>query len=78
MSQLFRNFQNKSIWIAKNGGLFVESNVHEILSLSSIFLLTPNSHSKTIIDIFGSLLLDEIHQNVMPVQNKTLNSKYEI
>ncbi|CAG8619787.1 7407_t:CDS:10, partial [Funneliformis caledonium] len=73
VSQLFRNFQNKSIWIAKNGGLFVESNVHEILSLSSIFLLTPNSHSKTIIDIFGFRLLDEIHQNVMPVQNITLN-----
>ncbi|CAG8711406.1 3110_t:CDS:2, partial [Funneliformis mosseae] len=78
VSQLFRNFQNKSIWIAKNGGLFVESNVHEILSLSSIFLLTPNSHSKIIIDIFGSRLLDEIHQNVMPVQNTTLNSKYEL
>jgi hypothetical protein len=78
ISQLFRNYQNKSVWIAKNGGLLVESNVHEILSLSSIFLLVPNSHSRTMIDIFGSRLLDEIHQNIMPVQNATLNSEYEL
>lgn len=78
ISQLFRNYQNKSVLIAKNGGLLVESNVHEILSLSSIFLLVPNSHSRTMIDIFGSRLLDEIHQNIMPVQNATLNSEYEI
>lgn len=44
----------------------------------AIFLLTPNSHSKTIIDIFGSRLPDEIHQNVIPVQNTTLNSEYEL
>ena len=50
VSQLFRQYQNASIKIAKNEGLFIESNVHEILSLSSIFLLAPGSHSNTMIE----------------------------
>jgi hypothetical protein len=33
VSQLFRKYQNESVKIAKTEGLFVESNVHEILSL---------------------------------------------
>ncbi|CAG8787248.1 10432_t:CDS:2, partial [Racocetra persica] len=39
VSQMFRKYQNESVRMSKNGGLFVESNVHEIFSLSSIFLL---------------------------------------
>ncbi|CAG8551695.1 2796_t:CDS:2, partial [Diversispora eburnea] len=35
--------------ISKNGSLTVKSNVYKILSLSSIFLLIPGSHSKTMI-----------------------------
>ncbi|CAG8542653.1 13872_t:CDS:2 [Acaulospora morrowiae] len=78
VSQLFRNYQNESVRIAKDGGLFVESNVHEILSLSSIFLLIPNSHSKTMINIFGSRLVDKIHLKVKPVQGTTLNPDWEL
>ncbi|CAG8454741.1 15977_t:CDS:2 [Acaulospora colombiana] len=46
VSQLFRKYQNESIKIAKADGLFVESNVHEILSLPSIFLLFPECELK--------------------------------
>ncbi|CAG8570445.1 6282_t:CDS:2, partial [Acaulospora morrowiae] len=78
VSQLFRQYQNESVKISKNGGLTVESNVHEILSLSSIFLLTPGSHSKTMITIFGSQLLDEIHRRIIPIQCATLNLECEL
>ncbi|CAG8834761.1 5116_t:CDS:2, partial [Gigaspora margarita] len=63
--------------LAKTNGLFVESNVHEILSLSSILLLTPNSHSNIMINIFGSPLLDQIHQEFMPAQQIVLDPKCE-
>ncbi|CAG8656323.1 16678_t:CDS:2, partial [Acaulospora morrowiae] len=77
VSQLFRRYQNESIKIAKTGGLFVESNVHEILSLSSIFLLTPGSHSNTMINIFSSTLLNKIHQQITPAQQIELDSECE-
>ncbi|CAB5374967.1 unnamed protein product [Rhizophagus irregularis] len=59
----------------KTGGLFIESNVHEILSLSSIFLLAPGSHSNMMIDIFSSPLLNKIHQQFAPVQQIELSSE---
>ncbi|CAG8678446.1 3463_t:CDS:2, partial [Acaulospora morrowiae] len=77
VSYLFRKYQNNSRNIAKTEGLFVESNVHEILSLSSIFLLIPDSHSRNMIDIFGSPLLDEIHQQIMPTPQIALDSECE-
>ncbi|RIA84851.1 hypothetical protein C1645_742008 [Glomus cerebriforme] len=78
VSQLFRKYQNESIRIAKNGGLLVESHVQEILSLSSILMLTPNSHSTTMIDLFGSPLLDQIHRKLMPIQQIVLEPKCEL
>ncbi|CAG8445501.1 15019_t:CDS:10 [Funneliformis caledonium] len=75
VSRLFRQYQNQSIKIAKTGGLFVESNVHEILSLSSILLLNPGSHSKTMIDIFSTSLLDDIYQQANPPQQIELNTE---
>ncbi|CAI2179326.1 16317_t:CDS:2, partial [Funneliformis geosporum] len=77
VSQLFREYQNESVMIAKTEGLFVESNVHEILSLSSIFLLAPGSHSNTMINIFGSPLLNEIYQQIAPAQQIELSSECE-
>jgi hypothetical protein len=77
VSQLFRKYQNESVRIAKAEGLFVESNVHEILSLSSIFMLAPGSHSNTMINIFGSPLLNEIHQQIAPAQQIELSSECE-
>ncbi|CAG8712066.1 1499_t:CDS:2 [Funneliformis caledonium] len=77
VSQLFRKYQNNSVNISKTEGLFVESNIHEILSLSSIFLLNPDSHSRKMIDIFGSPLLDKIHQRIIPTQQTALDAECE-
>ncbi|CAG8739073.1 30545_t:CDS:2 [Racocetra persica] len=78
VSQLFSNYQSRSLELAKTKGLFVESNVHEILSLSSIFLLTQNSHSDIMINMFGSPLLDQIYQEFMPTQQATLDPQCEL
>ncbi|CAG8476700.1 17897_t:CDS:2 [Cetraspora pellucida] len=77
ISQLFRKYQNESVKVAKTDGLFVESNVHEILALSSIFLLIPGSYSKKMINIFGSPLLDEVYKQVKPVQQTEIDSECE-
>ncbi|CAI2192304.1 17732_t:CDS:2, partial [Funneliformis geosporum] len=77
VSIIFRNYQNQSLNIARDKGLFVESNIQEILSLSSILLLAPNSYSRTMIDHFGLSLLDEIHQKLTPDQQKLLDPDSE-
>ncbi|CAG8565835.1 4591_t:CDS:2 [Ambispora gerdemannii] len=77
VSLLFRNYQNQSLNIARDKGLFVESNVQEILSLSSILLLASNSYSNTMIDHFGLSLLDEIHQKFKSEQQIVLDSNSE-
>lgn len=56
ISQLFRQYQNESINLANLDGL---SNVHKILTLTSIFMLSQNSHSEMMMNIFGSNLLDK-------------------
>ncbi|GBC25141.2 C2H2-type zinc finger transcription factor [Rhizophagus irregularis DAOM 181602=DAOM 197198] len=76
VSSLFRYYQNQSLKLARDKGLFVETNVHEILSLSSILMLSPNSHSTLMIDSFGSPLLDQIHQELIPTQ-QVLDSESE-
>ncbi|GBC03075.1 hypothetical protein RclHR1_04980020 [Rhizophagus clarus] len=77
ISLLFCNYQNQSLEIARNKGLFVETNIHKILSLSSILLLTMNSHSNNMISLFGSPLLNKIHQEFMPKQQIELDPKCE-
>ncbi|CAG8538414.1 4379_t:CDS:2 [Cetraspora pellucida] len=57
--------------------LFMESNVQEMLSLSSILLLASNSYSNTMIDHFGLSLLDEIHQKFKSEQQIVLDSNSE-
>jgi hypothetical protein len=78
VSQLFRQYQNESLKMAKTSGLLVESNVHEILSLSSIFLLIPGSYPNTMIDIFISPLLDEIYKKIVLTQQIELDSECEL
>jgi hypothetical protein len=79
VSRLFRQYQNQSLDLAKTKGLFVESNVHEILALSSILMLVPDSYSNTMIGLFGLPLLEEIYQQLKPArQQTTLDSKCEM
>ena len=47
VSHLFRKYQNNSINITKTEGLFIESNVHEMLSLSSSLKLQRSSDHHT-------------------------------
>ncbi|CAG8654668.1 17515_t:CDS:2 [Funneliformis caledonium] len=77
LSRLFCNYQNKSLEIARTNGLFIESNVHEILSLSSILMLTRDSHSNIMINLFGTPLLDKIHEEFMPKQQIELDLNCE-
>ncbi|CAG8678507.1 6423_t:CDS:2 [Cetraspora pellucida] len=77
VSLLFRNYQKQSLNIARDKGLFVESNVQEILSLSSILLLASNSYSNTMTDHFGLSLLDEIHQKFKSEQQIILDLSSE-
>ena len=77
MSSLFRNYQNQSLKLAMEEGLLIESNVHEILSLSSILLISPNSHSPLMIDLFGSALLEQIHEEFVPTQKIELDPELE-
>ncbi|CAJ0636613.1 10310_t:CDS:2 [Entrophospora sp. SA101] len=58
---LLETYRDVSLKIGKEKQLLVESNTYEILSLSYILLLIPNSYSKTIIRSFGITLLEELH-----------------
>ncbi|CAB4432782.1 unnamed protein product [Rhizophagus irregularis] len=55
VSKLFQQYQDESFKLANSDGLYVETNVHEILSLTSILMLLPNSHSEMMMNIFGQL-----------------------
>ncbi|CAI2195623.1 2523_t:CDS:2, partial [Funneliformis geosporum] len=77
ISKLFRQYQNESINLANSDGLYVETNVHEILALTSIFMLSPNSHSEMMINTFGSHLLDKIHKRFFPTNKRELDAECE-
>ncbi|CAG8499233.1 17722_t:CDS:2 [Cetraspora pellucida] len=78
ISKLFRQYQKESVNLANSGGLYVETSVHEILALTSIFMLAPNSHSEIMINIFGSQnLLDKIHKVLFPTDKRGLDAECE-
>ncbi|CAJ0825780.1 7793_t:CDS:2 [Entrophospora sp. SA101] len=54
---LLETYRDVSLKIGKEKQLLVESNTYEILSLSYILLLIPNSYSKTIIRSFGITIM---------------------
>ncbi|CAG8849178.1 43663_t:CDS:2, partial [Gigaspora margarita] len=58
ISKLFQQYQSESINLANSSGLYIETNIHEILALTSIFMLTPNSYSEMMISSFGKRELD--------------------
>ncbi|CAG8459608.1 27089_t:CDS:2 [Dentiscutata erythropus] len=49
----------------------------ELEALTSIFMLTPNSHSEMIINIFGSQNLDKIHKTLFSTDKRELDAKCE-
>ncbi|EXX72399.1 hypothetical protein RirG_069710 [Rhizophagus irregularis DAOM 197198w] len=76
VSKLFQQYQNESYKLANSDGLYVETNVHKILSLTSILMLSPNSHSEMMMNIFGLDLLDKISENLKP-NKQEFNAEYE-
>lgn len=59
-----RNLEHISMKRYYTKGLYVESHTHEILSLSSILVLIPNSYSTKMVEVFGLDLLELTHQNI--------------
>ncbi|CAI2197374.1 17897_t:CDS:2, partial [Funneliformis geosporum] len=78
ISAKFRSYINESISHAnKTNGLYVESNTHEILSLSSILVLIPNSYSTKMVEIFGLRVLKSIHHEFTPTLSISLDTEIE-
>jgi len=77
LSEKFRKFINEAILHANEKGLYVESHTHEILSLSSILVLIPNSYSIKMVEVFGLDLLELIHQKYTPKLSLRLDIEIE-
>ncbi|KAG9298147.1 hypothetical protein G9A89_002584 [Geosiphon pyriformis] len=65
ISKKWHIFKGESLKLAKDNGLFFESHVQQILSLSHILLLKPKQHCPLMVKIFSAELLDTMHKDVM-------------
>ncbi|CAG8434375.1 14019_t:CDS:2 [Funneliformis mosseae] len=77
ISDKFRTFINEAILHANEKGLYVESHIHEILSLSSILVLIPNSYPIKMVEVFGLDLLELTHQKYTPKLTLRLDIEIE-
>ncbi|GES97487.1 C2H2-type zinc finger transcription factor [Rhizophagus clarus] len=77
ISAKFRAYVNEAISHANANGLYVESNTHEILSLSSILVLIPNSYSTKMVEVFGLQVLASIHHEYTPTLSMLLDTEIE-
>ncbi|CAG8657091.1 13248_t:CDS:2, partial [Funneliformis caledonium] len=73
----FRTYIDEAILHANNKGLYVESHTHEILSLSSILVLIPNSYSTKMVEVFGLQILESIYHEYAPTLSITLDTEIE-
>ncbi|RGB22392.1 hypothetical protein C1646_776154 [Rhizophagus diaphanus] len=77
ISEKFRIYINEAILHANSEGLYVESHTHEILSLSSILVLIPNSYSTKMVEVFGLQVLESIHREYTPTLSISLDTEIE-
>ncbi|POG61091.1 hypothetical protein GLOIN_2v1486539 [Rhizophagus irregularis DAOM 181602=DAOM 197198] len=77
ISEKFRTYINESILHANNKGLYVETHSHEILSLSSILVLIPNSYSTKMVESFGLDVLESIYREYTPKLSIQLDIEIE-
>ncbi|CAG8459742.1 7649_t:CDS:2 [Paraglomus occultum] len=77
ISARFRKYVDGAVSLAKTKGLYVEMNTHEILSLSSILVLIPNSYPAKMVEYFGLDLLEAIHRECMPRLSLQLDIEIE-
>jgi hypothetical protein len=62
---LFTKFQQAVTRMITNQLLFIESSVHELLSLSNILLLCTSQHSPLCMDIFSEDILVELNKEML-------------
>ncbi|CAG8660319.1 210_t:CDS:2, partial [Paraglomus brasilianum] len=65
VSEKWHQFKEKSLKLATERGLFVESHTQEILSLSHILLLKPKQHCPLMVEVFGAELLEVMHKDML-------------
>ncbi|KAG0780412.1 hypothetical protein G6F16_012295 [Rhizopus arrhizus] len=69
-SKSFKRFQLKSYQKARSCGLFINSNIHEILSLYHTVLLRKDQHSQAMANVIGLDNIQEFHTELL---NKYVN-----
>ncbi|PKK61061.1 hypothetical protein RhiirC2_870715 [Rhizophagus irregularis] len=77
ISEKFGIYIDEAILHANNKGLYVESHTHEILSLSSILVLIPNSYSTKMVEVFGLQVLESIHREYTSTLSISLDTEIE-
>ncbi|CAG8717846.1 14172_t:CDS:2, partial [Gigaspora rosea] len=77
ISAKFRQYINEAISYANDKGLYVETNTHEILSLSSILVLIPNSYPTKMVEAFSLDVLESIHRRYTPKLSLQLDIEVE-
>ncbi|CAG8671646.1 2006_t:CDS:2, partial [Dentiscutata heterogama] len=77
ISAKFRQYINEAISYANDKGLYVETNTHEILSLSSILVLIPNSYPTKMVEAFSLDILESIHRRYTPKLSLQLDIEVE-
>ncbi|CAG8716275.1 36402_t:CDS:2, partial [Racocetra persica] len=75
ISAKFKQYINKAISYTNDKGLYVETNTHEILSLSSILVLILNSYPTKMVEAFSLDVPESIHRRYMPKLSLQLDIK---
>ena len=75
IAELFTKFQQAVVRMTTNQLLFIDSSVHELLSLSNILLLCTSQHSPLCIDIFSEHILLELNKEMLV---KCMNFKQDM
>ncbi|KAG0930870.1 hypothetical protein G6F57_011489 [Rhizopus arrhizus] len=76
LSSQFHKYKNAATFISEKQGFYVDSNLHEILSLSDVLFLKENEYSDEQINHFGATNLDRLHNAVIE-KYFDLNAKFD-
>ncbi|KAG1135807.1 hypothetical protein G6F37_012621 [Rhizopus arrhizus] len=75
LSKSFNRFQLKSCQEARSSGLFINANIHEILSLYHTVLLRKDQHNQAMANVIGLDNIQEFHTELL---NKYVNQDIKI
>ncbi|CAG8631935.1 493_t:CDS:2, partial [Paraglomus brasilianum] len=65
VSEKWHQFKQRSLKLAMEKGLFVESHMQEILFLSHVLLLKPKQYSSLMMEVFSTELLEMMHKDML-------------